>query len=215
MYLLRLLLAAALVAAPLGLGLAQTPPAAPPPAAPAAPSPAAPAAPAAQADRPTLLPERGDPMDVDEVELAPKPAAVLTGSSTWDDGLANLRQAFATIEQELDKAGLKPRGRPLATFVETDDMGFRYEAMIPIEALPDGRVALSREVRFGRTPEGRAFRFVHRGPYEEIDQTYETITAYLDAKGILVRDAFTEEYATDPTNPQDPDLEVNIFVLPR
>ncbi len=199
---LRLLLAACLLAAPLGVGLAQTPGPVPP-------------APPVQTDRPTLLPERGDPMDVDEVELAPKPAAVLTGSSTWDDGLANLRQAFATIEQELDKAGLKPRGRPLATFVETDDMGFRYEAMVPIDAIPEGRVALSREVRFGRTPEGRAFRFVHRGPYEEIDQTYETITAYLDAKGILVRDAFTEEYATDPTTAQDPDLEVNIFVLPR
>jgi effector-binding domain-containing protein len=40
-------------------------------------------------------------------------------------------------------------------------------------------------------------RFVHRGPYDDIDSTYETVTAYLDAKNIEVKDFFVEEYVSD------------------
>ncbi len=144
-----------------------------------------------------------------------KPAAILSGSSTWDDGFSNLQNAFRKIEEELARAAVTPAGKPLTVFVETDDMGFRYEAMIPIAEIPAGRTTLTPEIRFGRTPEGAAMRFVHKGAYEEIDETYETITAYLDAKGVTVKDLFVEEYATDLTNREDPNLEVNIFVQPK
>src|ERR687897_245047 len=154
---------------------------------PAAPAPAA-------AGRPTLVPTPGDPVNVDEVTLPGKPAAVLVGQSTWDDGFQNLKNAFRKIEEELTRAAIAPGGRPLTVFVETEDLGFRYEAMIPIPAAPAGRATLTPEVRFGRTPEGKALRFVHKEPYEAIDSTYETITAYLDAKGVAVKDQFVEEY---------------------
>jgi effector-binding domain-containing protein len=155
-------------------------------------------------------------MDVDEVTLPGKPAAILSGSSTWDDGFTNLRNAFRKIEDELKRAGMAPAGRPLATFVETDDSSFRYDALIPIERAPASRPpTMPPDIRFGVTPEGRAFRFVHKGPYDDIDSTYETITAYLDAKGIVVKDAFTEEYVNDAKDAQDDELEINIFVQPR
>jgi effector-binding domain-containing protein len=188
-----------------------------PPAAPAQPAPdPAPSAPAPSvANRPTLIPNPGDPSNADEVVLTSKPVAILSGMSTWDDGFQNLKNAFRKIEEELTRAGLAPAGRPLAQFVETDDMGFRYEAMIPIPPQPAGSTKLTPEIHFGKTPEGKAFRFVHKDPYEEIDSTYETITAYLDAKGIAVKDAFIEEYVTDLTDPTDPNLEINVFVEPK
>ncbi|HEY8380839.1 MAG TPA: GyrI-like domain-containing protein [Microvirga sp.] len=191
-----------------------TPPASPAPATPpaaTAPSPAAPAT----AGRPTLVPGPGDPVNVDEVTLPAKPAAVLVGQSTWDDGFKNLKNAFRKIEEELTRAGISPAGRPLTVFVETEDMGFRYEAMIPIPEAPAGRANLTPEVRFGRTPEGKALRFVHKEPYEEIDSTYETIEAYLEAKGVTVKNVFVEEYVTDLTEPNDPNLEINVFVQPQ
>jgi effector-binding domain-containing protein len=174
---------------------------------------ATPEAPAAA--RPTLVPSSGDPLDVTEVTLPGKPAAILAGSSSWDESFGNLKSAVAKIEDELAKAGVRPTGRPLAVFVETDDMGFRYEAMVPVEAVPEGRSSLTPEIRFGNTPEGSAYHFVHRGPYDEIDSTYETITAYLDSKGILAKEAFIEEYVTDLTESADENLEINIFVQPR
>ncbi|HEX2553005.1 MAG TPA: GyrI-like domain-containing protein [Microvirga sp.] len=188
----------------------------PPPAAQAAPpAGGAPATRITTEGRATLIPEAGDPADVDQVTLPGKPAAVLAGTSTWDDGFSNLQNAFRKIEEELARAAVSPAGKPLTVFLETDDMGFRYEAMVPIAEVPAGRASLSPEVRFGRTPEGAAMRFVHKGAYEEIDETYETITAYLDAKGVAVRDIFIEEYASDMINRDDPNLEVNIFVQPK
>jgi effector-binding domain-containing protein len=74
---------------------------------------------------------------------------------------------------------------------------------------------LTPEIKFAKTPEGKALRFVHKGSYEEIDATYETITAYLDAKGVTVRDAFVEEYVNDVPDATDPNLEINIFVQPQ
>jgi effector-binding domain-containing protein len=181
----------------------------------APPAGAAPATRITTEGRATLIPEPGDPADVDQVTLPGKPAAILAGTSIWDDGFPNLQGAFRKIEEELARAAIAPAGKPLTVFLETDDMGFRYEAMVPIAEVPAGRTSLTPEIRFGRTPEGAAMRFVHKGAYEEIDETYETITAYLDAKGVAVKDIFVEEYASDMINRDDPNLEVNIFVQPK
>jgi len=181
-----------------------------------APTPSAPASPApVTAGRTTLFPNPGDPTDVEEGVLAAKPAAVLAGTSTWDDGFANLKNAFAKIEDELKKAGIAPTGRPLTVFVHTDDTGFRYEAMVPVAQVPDGKTELTPEVKFGKTPEGKSFRFVHEDSYDEIEGAYETITAYLDAKNIVSKDVFVEEYVTDLTDSADTNLKVNIYVQPK
>jgi effector-binding domain-containing protein len=179
------------------------------------PPPAAPAPPAASS-RPTLLPEPGDPANVDEVMLKAKPVLTLSGTSEWDGGLKNLRAAFAKIEQELARLNLKPGGRPLAVYTQTTDDNFNFDAMVPIEAAPaTPPTDLPKDMRLGETPSGKAWRFVHKGPYDEIDSTYETITTYLEAKDIVARDAFIEEFANDIADPADAGLEVNIFVQPK
>jgi effector-binding domain-containing protein len=186
--------------------------------APAAPAPsqAQPqAVPAGPAARTTLAPGPGDPTNVEDVVLAAQAAAILTGTSTWDDGFITLKGAFGRIEDALVKAGIPLTGRPVAVFVHTDDAGFRYEAMVPVASVPEGRTELNPEIRFGTTPAGKSLRFVHKDAYDEIDGTYETITAYLDAKDIVAKDAFIEEYVTDLTDAADTNLEVNIYVQPK
>ncbi len=165
--------------------------------------------------RETLVPGPADPTDVQEVTLAAKPAAVLSGTSTWDDGFTSLKQAFQKIEDELKKAGIAPTGRPVTVFVHTDDAGFKFDALVPIAQVPEGKTELTPEIKFGKTPDGKAFRFVHKDAYDEIDGTYETIAAYLDAKDIVAKDAFIEEYVTDLTTSSDTNLEVNVYVQPK
>ncbi len=147
--------------------------------------------------------------------LAARTTAVLAGTSTWDEAFDNLKQAFVKVEDELKKAGIAPTGRPLTIFVDTDDNGFKYEAMVPIAGVPEGKTELTPEIKFGKTPEGKSFRFVHKDAYDEIDGTYETITAYLDIKEIVAKDAFIEEYVSDFTDSQDTNFEVNIYVQPK
>ncbi|MGF9756094.1 GyrI-like domain-containing protein [Microvirga sp. 0TCS3.31] len=202
-------------AAPQPAPQAQTAPA--PSNAPATPLPAAPASPAPvqEAARSTLFPSPSDPTGVEEGVLVSKNTVVLAGISTWDEAFDNLKNAFAKIDGEMKKAGIAPAGRPLTIFVDTDDNGFKYEAMVPIAKVPEGKTELTPDIKFGRTPEGRSFRFVHKDAYDEIDGTYETITAYLDIKEIVAKDAFIEEYVSDFTDSQDTNFEVNIYVQPK
>lgn len=59
----------------------------------------------------------------------------------------------------------------------------------------------------------KAIKFQHRGAYDDIDSTYDVITAYLDAKGLQVDSPYIEEYLTDLTTSDDPNLQVDIYVF--
>lgn len=188
-----------------------------PPAAPAPPTPpvAAPSQQAAPAS-PFLAPPPADASVPDQVTLASRPAIVLKGQSSWEEGYERLNTAFRKLDAEAKKVGLAVNGKPVTLFTETDDQGFRYEALLPVESLPSQRPAgMAPEVRLGGTPEGRTIRFVHQAPYDDIDSTYEAITAYLDLKGIEVKDTLIEEYANFGKDASDPALEVYIYVQPR
>ena len=162
----------------------------------------------------TLIGKPGDTMGVDPVVLVPKPALVITGQTTWDRGFETLSGVFRKLEGEAGRMGLKVAGRPLTYFAETDDIGFRFEAMLPVDRAPEAGASQS-EARTGSTPAGNALRFTHKAPYDDIDTTYEGITAYLDAKGVTVRDQFIEEYVGDLRDPADSGFEINIYVQPR
>jgi effector-binding domain-containing protein len=189
----------------------------PAPAAPTIPAtPPAATTPPIAAARTTLLPEAGDPANVDEVMLTAKPVLVVSGTSDWDNGLKNIRAAATRVEAELKRLGIAATGRPLVLYTQTNDDNFKFDAMVPVAAAPASAPAdLPKDMRFGETPSGKAWRFVHKGPYDDIDSTYETVTTYLEAKDIVARDAFIEEFVTDTADPADANLEVNIFVQPK
>jgi effector-binding domain-containing protein len=56
-------------------------------------------------------------------------------------------------------------------------------------------------------------KFEHRGSYDDIDSTYEAITAYLDEKGLEAQNIFIEEYLSTPKSADDQDMEVDIYVF--
>jgi effector-binding domain-containing protein len=163
----------------------------------------------------TLIPQSGDSVNVDVVTLPAKPAAFLKGKTSWDNAFERLNASLKTLENTVTQNGLLIAGRPLTMFVETDDAGFTFEMMLPIDKMLEGKTSLSAEVSLGKTPEGKAYRFVHKGSYDDVDSTYEAITAYLDAKGVIAKDSFMEEYVTPFTKSDDPNLEINIFVQPK
>jgi effector-binding domain-containing protein len=186
----------------------------PTPAASPAPSPSpspAPDAEATPAPTPTAAPEgaaTGQPLD-----LTSKPAAYFEGKASRDEVFSAIMGSIAMVRNELDKAGIKAAGHPIAVFLEADDTGFTYRAEVPIDAIPEGKTQLSEIVKFGQTPAGKAMKFEHRGAYDDIDATYEAITAYLDEKGIDAQEVFVEEYLNDIKTSDDPNLQVDIFVL--
>ncbi len=147
------------------------------------------------------------------MDLAQRPFAYIEGKADRDEVYGAIQGSLGLVKRDMDKAGLKPSGRPIAVFIESDDTGFRYHAGYPLESAPDGKANLSEAVKIGVTPSGKAMRFQHLGAYADIDATYDAITAYLDEKGIDAQDSFVEEYANDVKDPDDPNLEVDIDVL--
>jgi effector-binding domain-containing protein len=184
----------------------------PAPAKPEAPSATNPAPGAPGAAQPDSTPS-GEASTGEAVDFPPRPFAYIEGKADKDEIYSSILGSLSLVKRDMDKANLTPAGRPIAVFVESDDTGFRYHAGYPLTAAPEGKSSLSDTVKVGQTPSGKAMRFEHQGAYGDIDATYDAITAYLDDKGIDAQDTFIEEYANDVKDPDDPTLQVNIYVL--
>lgn len=204
--------------------LAQTPPA-PAPATPATPPVTTP--PAATPETPAPIPAptpapstpatppaaaapapSGDAFAA-EVELVAKDVVMAKGTATWDSAFETLTGALKNVTAFLDKSGVKPAGPAQIVYTSTDDTGFTYEAGIPVAEAPKN---LPKNLSMGKTPAGKALKFVHRGSYDNMDNTYEAITNHLDDKQIEAKDMFVEEYVTDPLKTAEDKLVINVFV---
>jgi effector-binding domain-containing protein len=181
---------------------AQTPPAS------ATKPDAAPAAPAAP--KPGAASEQKDPFGEDTT-LTAKPIVYVKGTGNWDNAFETITGSLKTLKAYIDKGGLKADGEPMTIFTSTDDTGFQFQAAIPIAEPPKNQP--HGEVAVGTSPEGHALKFVHRGSYDGLDNTYEAITNYLDERRLEAKDMFIEQYVTDPLSTNEDHLVVNVFVL--
>ena len=200
-----------------GNALAQAPAPAPSPAAPAkpeaapAPAPASPPAGAETPATPLAVPapvQTADPFG-EQITLEPKTVVVLKGSATWDSAFDTLIDSFKSLAALLDKQGLKSAGNPMIVYTATDDTGFTYLAEIPVDQEPKN---LTKDMSIGKSPDGKALKFVHRGSYDNMDNTYEAITNHLDDKKLEAKDTFIEEYTTDPLKTAEDKLVINVYV---
>jgi effector-binding domain-containing protein len=226
----RLAMAALLPVAAISLGigsaLAQSPPAAPPAAsAPATPVPtpsATPAPPPAETKSPADIPSAAqtpapapaapvqtvDPFG-EQITLEPKTVVIVRGNANWDSAFDTLIDSFKSLSALLDKQGIKPSGNPMIVYTSTDDTGFTYLAEIPVDQDPKN---LTKAMSMGKSPDGKALKFVHRGSYDNMDNTYEAITNHLDDKKLEAKDTFIEEYITDPLKTAEDKLVINVYV---
>jgi effector-binding domain-containing protein len=221
----------AAISSGVGGALAQSPPAAPPAAsAPATPAPAAsetpapaptatpapaaspsaaPGAPPAAAETPATPPPAAVDAFGEEITLAPKTVVIIKGNANWDSAFDTLMDSFKALSALLDKQGIKPAGNSMIVYTSTDDTGFTYLAEVPVDQDPKN---LTKAMSMGKSPEGKALKFVHRGSYDNMDNTYEAITNHLDDKKLEAKDTFIEEYITDPLKTAEDKLVINVYV---
>jgi effector-binding domain-containing protein len=214
----------------LASALAQSPPAASPTAAPApaatatpGPAPSAtpvpppaenkspadsPAAAQTPAPPPVAPVQTADPFG-EEIVLAPKKVVILKGTANWDSAFDTLMESFKSLSALLDKQAIAHPGNPMIVYTSTDDTGFTYLAEFPIDQEPKN---LTKDMSIGKSPEGKALKFVHRGSYDNMDNTYEAITNHLDDKKLEAKDTFIEEYLTDPLKTAEDRLVINVYV---
>ena len=134
---------------------------------------------------------------------------MVKGNANWDSAFDSLIESFKTLTALLDKQGVKRSGNLMVVYTSTDDTGFTYLAEAPVEQEPK---ALSKGMSMGQSPEGKPLKFVHRGSYDNMDNTYEAITNHLDEKKLEAKDTFIEEYTTDPLKTAEDKLVINVYV---
>ena len=171
--------------------------------------PPGPQAPAAQAPAPAEASKPTDPHG-EEVTLSAKTIVYFKGNGSWDSAFETITDGFKAVTDVLGKAGIKPAGSLMTIYTSTDDNGFQFQAAIPVSEAP--KDLAKGNIAVGTSPTGRAYKFVHRGSYDSMDTTYEAITNFLDEKGIDAKEAFIEEYVTDPLTTAEDKLVVEIYV---
>ena len=183
----------------------------PPPADPGAggTSPAPVASPsAAPSPPPAATVQTADPFG-EPFTLEPKKVVVMKGTANWDAAFDTLIDSFKALTALLDKQGIKSTGNSMIVYTSTDDTGFTFLAEIPVEQDPKN---LTKDMSIGKSPDGKALKFVHRGSYDNMDNTYEAITNHLDDKKLEAKDTFIEEYITDPLKTAEDKLVINVYV---
>jgi effector-binding domain-containing protein len=170
------------------------------------------APPAPQPEAKPLPDLQGDVASM-SVALTARPVVFFHGKAEWTNGFRSLMDAFGKVDAAIGAAGLARGGRPFAVFRETDEESFAFEAMIPLAEKPRGQPSLAEGVALGDSPAGKVIKFQHRGPYDEIESTYNLITAFLDEKGLEAQNLFIEEFLSDTKESDDVALEVDIYVF--
>jgi effector-binding domain-containing protein len=189
--------------------------------APTAPAPSAtPAPPPAETkspgDLPSTVPVTTPPAPVqaadpfgEQITLTAKTVIITKGTANWDTAFETLLGSLKTLSSALEKEGGKAAGNSMIVYTSTDDTGFSYLAEIPVEEEPKN---LPKTISVAKSPDGKALKFVHRGSYDNMDNTYEAITNHLDDKKLEAKDTFIEEYTTDPLKTQEDKLVINVYV---
>ena len=189
-----------------------SPSAAPAPATSATPAPAATpapvASPSAAPSPPAAAVQAADPFG-EAFTLEPRKVVIMKGTANWDAAFDTLIESFKALTVLLDKQGIKASGNSMIVYTSTDDNGFTYLAQIPVDQEPKN---LAKNMSMGSSPDGKALKFVHRGSYDNMDNTYEAITNHLDDKKLEAKDTFIEEYITDPLKTAEDKLVINVYV---
>jgi effector-binding domain-containing protein len=145
-----------------------------------------------------------------EVTLAEKTIVYIAGSGMWDSAFNTIIGGFKTVNSAMAKLGLKANGAPMTIYTATDDTGFQFQAAVPVAQA--STVPANSGITVGKSPAGKALKFVHRGSYDAMDSTYELITNYLDEKQLEPKDVFVEQYMKDPVTTPEDDLVIEVYV---
>ena len=145
----------------------------------------------------------------EEFALEPRKVVVMKGTANWDSAFDALIDSFKALTALLDKQGIKATGNSMIVYTSTDDTGFTFQAQIPVDQDVKN---LTKDMSMGKSPDGKALKFVHRGSYDNMDNTYEAITNHLDDKKLEAKDTFIEEYITNPLKTAEDKLVINVYV---
>jgi effector-binding domain-containing protein len=148
--------------------------------------------------------------DIRVLDVQPVPILFVRGSGGGDavSTAAALGAAFAELGGFIAQHGIEVTGQPMAISRAWDETGYRFDAALPVDRLPERPGA---GIGTGLSPGGRAVRIVHRGPYALLPATYEQLAAFMAAHGLRQGPVSWEHYISDPGNTPPEKLLTHVY----
>ena len=167
---------------------------------------------AAPAQENSSRPDTLQPGDAfgEEVTLPEQTIIFFAGTGQWDNAFETIVDGFKAVNGYLKKQSIKPAGPPMTIYTSTNDTSFQFRAAVPIAEPP--KDPPNGDISVAKTTPGKAYKFIHRGSYDDMDTTYDAITNFLDEKQLDAKGLFIEQYDTDPVTTPPDKLVVEVFV---
>ena len=133
------------------------------------------------------------------LERAPQPTAVVRSTIAVSEIPKFLGHAYEAVMRVLAAQGISPVGEPFAYYIGAPTTTVELEAGFPIgtPCAPSGEVVPSE------LPGGSVATGTHIGSYETMVDTYQQLTTWIAAQGLVPGDSMWEIYLSDPQ--QEPD----------
>lgn len=127
---------------------------------------------------------------------------------------SDVAQALATAYEEITlfmaSRQIELSGQPIAITRGWDEDGYQFDAALPVNRLPESTIG---NVKSGFSPSGRAVRYSHQGPYEEMLQAYEQLASFMAANSLPEGPLSWEHYISDPANTPTEEIITHIYIL--
>jgi len=148
------------------------------------------------------------------VTVAPMTIAYVslsTGKSNSEIEAATA-EAYGQLMEFMSERELIQTAPPMTINTAMDPSGYIFDVAIPVNQAPEIPPAEDSPVEIGLTYEGKALKFIHRGPYDTLPATYEKIAAYIAAHGFDEAGRSWDQYLNDPATVPPSELLTHIYI---
>jgi effector-binding domain-containing protein len=149
-----------------------------------------------------LLEGAAPTVDVEFRSVGPTSSLAVRDTVSWDDAEAWLGQAFETLAGALESSAVERTGPDGALYSEAffEEHAGEVVAFVPIA----GRAPASTGVERLAIPAATLAVAVHRGPFDDLDQTYGALGTFVTERGIGVPGDVREHYLDAEASDGDP-----------
>jgi effector-binding domain-containing protein len=122
---------------------------------------------------------------------------------------AKLEAAYGEVMSAMKTQKLVPVGPPFALYHNDDMDALDIEAGMPVPK----RAREQGEVHPSVLPAGRYIVARHKGPYDQLERTYNDILAFAKEKGLEPQGLTYEIYLNDPGKKKPEALKTDVYFL--
>jgi effector-binding domain-containing protein len=117
-----------------------------------------------------------------------------------------LGNAYEAIMRYLIELRMEPAGPPFTAYFNMDMNDLDVEIGFPVPVSLPGK----GDIQASEVPEGKAATCLYTGPYSDIGQGYEALTAWINEHGYQPTGVAYEFYLNDPNITPPPELMTQI-----